>query len=88
MFICKGELSETNDTFQENSYLKKDDLNIFNQEYSNAVVFEDNFGLINLFGFKFDKGSALLKEMDEVFRLAKWVSIWTNIDTLICEFKT
>ncbi|XP_065225939.1 protein MMS22-like [Planococcus citri] len=71
MFTCKGELSEHNDTFHENGYVKKNDLQLFDQEYSNAVVFDVNFSTINLFGLNFDKGSALLKETDEVFRLAK-----------------
>lgn len=71
MFTCMGEQSEKGITFHENGYMSKTDINIFDSQYSDAVIFMDDFGSLNIFGFKFDKGSALLKETDTLFKLTK-----------------
>lgn len=70
MFCCMGEPHGSNIIFHENSYLQKKDLNIFCEE-DNATFFFNDFEKLRLFGFQFDKGTALLKDMNTLFCMAK-----------------
>lgn len=70
MFCCMGEPHGSNIKFHENSYLQKKDLNIFCEE-DNATFFFNDFEKLCLFGFQFDKGTALLRDMDTLFCMAK-----------------
>lgn len=71
MFYCLGEPHNSSITFHDDSYLKKNDLNIFCDDENQSVIFVDDFGSIDLFELKFDKGAAPLKDMDTLFKMAK-----------------
>lgn len=72
MFHCMGESHNSSITFHDDSYLKKNDLNIFDDDVNQSVVFVEDFGSINLFETKFDKGAALLKDINALFKMAKY----------------
>lgn len=75
MFYCMGEPHNSNITFHDDSYLKKNDVNIFCDDENQSIIFVEDFGCIDLFEFKFDKGAALLKDMDTLFKMAKYDSV-------------
>ncbi len=70
MFCCLGEPQITKQPFHQDSYLCKNDTDIFCDDY-NSVLLSDEFGTTELFGHKFDKGSALVKEFNTLFKLAR-----------------
>lgn len=74
MFYCMGEPHNSSITFHDDSYLKKNDVNIFSDDDNQSAIFVEDFGSINLFEFKFDKGAALLKDIDALFKMAKYES--------------
>ncbi|KAK7603223.1 hypothetical protein V9T40_003222 [Parthenolecanium corni] len=88
MFYCMGEPHNSSITFHDDSYLKKNDVNIFSDDDNQSAIFVEDFGSINLFEFKFDKGAALLKDIDALFKMAKYsymqldLSAKSNVNSL------